>query len=66
MPKQEFEVKTFRVIYICDECGIGELSLYETQGGQGHTRYNHFCQHCGARKAVINEYFPRIEYRRIK
>ncbi len=60
MPEIEEEVKTYKVIYICDECFEGEMEW----NGIGLTtypmQYPHKCNKCGALKTFRDRHYPLL------
>lgn len=65
MPKRELRMKVYRLIYICDECCVGEMEVFERISVDfSGTINNHVCNNCQAKmQTENNEYYPRVEYR---
>lgn len=60
MEKKE-EVKTYKVVYICDSCKKGEMTPTGRIFSLNTIQYEHICPVCAFRKS-FNDKYPKIVY----
>jgi len=67
MPQKDFEVKTYKVHYICDECKQGELLPTGTCYPTNPPQYPHKCSnidYCNSAR-TFNIQYPALKYEEI-
>ena len=63
MSEKDFEVKTLKVHYICDECGKGELLPTGTCFPTNPPMYPHLCSNTSCNSGrTFNIQYPTIKY----
>jgi len=60
MAEIETQVNTYRIEYICDECGEGKLEWNGICLTSYPPQYPHSCLHCGATKTFMGVHYPYI------
>jgi DNA polymerase III alpha subunit (gram-positive type) len=65
MPENRKNVSIIEVHYTCDECGVGELLPTGVVFPTYPMRYEHKCDHCGAKETFSGRTYPRTEYHEI-
>ena len=66
MQEQKHEVINFRVVCICDKCGIGFMEWDGAVLLSDTAAYKHKCKYCGATKIFQGKHYPFIEFGSIK
>lgn len=62
MAKKEIAVKPVKIVYVCDDCGKGEMHFRaEVKVGRPYV-CEHVCDNCG-KVTTLDSNYPRIEYR---
>ncbi|MFD2574267.1 hypothetical protein ACFSUS_26775 [Spirosoma soli] len=59
MPEVKKEVRTYKVRYVCDRCGIGDMEATGVVPKGYPGTYPHSCNHCGAFQTFDRQY-PEI------
>ncbi len=62
MAEQKRPVRPVKIVYVCDNCGAGEMESGGTVTTMWHTTYPHTCNRCGYKKSFVDVSYPRIEY----
>lgn len=65
MAEIEQEVKTFRVHYICDECGKGEMLPTGVMLASNPPQYPHECTKCDATTRFTDKKYPTLFTRQV-
>jgi len=67
MAEKDFEVKTYKVHYVCDKCGMGELLPTGTCYPTSPPQYPHQCSNtlCSSGKTFRIQY-PALRYTEIE
>ena len=60
--EKEVEVEPFGVVYICDECQIGELRPTGNNSYVPEIKIEHLCSNCGDIQ-YFKENYPLIKFR---
>jgi predicted RNA-binding Zn-ribbon protein involved in translation (DUF1610 family) len=58
---KKYEVRTFKEVYECTDCRIGESNFDSTVISEGKVFYEHRCSHCGS-MVVLDKKFPNLIY----
>lgn len=65
MGEMKLEVKTFRIIYQCEDCTVGVLKPTGVAFMTSPPKYEHQCTNC-EKKQFFSKKYPRIIHEEIK
>lgn len=60
--EKEVEVEPFGVVYVCDECPVGELRPTGNNSYMPEIKIEHQCSNCGDLQ-YFKENYPLIKFR---
>jgi len=62
MPERKKEVKTYKIEYVCDECGEGDMRPTGICLTSNPPQYPHTCTVCGHEKRFRDKKYPLTVY----